>query len=116
MCVYCYCGDHNFKWDPPWNEPLTPTPLYPWHPLIPKPSNPQTPITPWPIDRLKEFEDMLRRIKELEDKLGCPCEPNKADYLTLFKQRIEALEKEVEKKNAEGSKKKDLYGRGSKAV
>jgi hypothetical protein len=56
--------------------------------------NPQ-PTNPWPIDRLKEYEEMLRRIKELEDKLGCPCEPNKADYLDLLKKRIEALEEKA---------------------
>lgn len=89
MCLYCMVGDHFFRHDPPWpnRDP------YPTHPLIPAPLNPLMPLQPWPMDRLKELEDLLRRVKELEDKLGCPCEPNKADYLALLRQRIEALEK-----------------------
>ena len=85
MCVYCYCGDHIFRYDPPWNPP------YP-HPAIPMPINP-APVTPWDLQRLHEFADLLRRVKELEDKLGCPCEPNKADYLAIFRERIEELER-----------------------
>ena len=88
MCTYCMVADHFFRHDPPW--PLHPP--FPTHPLIPAPINP-APITPWPHDRLVELQDMLRRIKDLEDKLGCPCEPNKADYLDLLRQRIETLEK-----------------------
>lgn len=88
MCVYCYCGDHFFRHGPP----RQPSPTNPWHPLIPQPINPG-PFQPWDLSRLKEFEELLRRVKELEDKLGCPCEPNKADYLGLLKQRIEQLEK-----------------------
>ena len=59
--------------------------------MIPSPVSP-APIQPWDISRLREFEELLRRVHELEEKLGCPCEPNKADYLLLLKQRIEALE------------------------
>jgi len=84
MCVYCMIGDWQFRHDPPWNPP--------YHPLIPMPINP-TPIIPWDLQKLKEFEDLLRRVKELEDKIGCPCEPNKADYLGLLRERIEELEK-----------------------
>lgn len=90
MCCYCMIGDHHFKFDPPWPN----KPEYPWHPLIPAPLNP-APQPPWSLERLKEFEDLLRRVKELEDKLGCPCEPNKADYLGLLKKRIEGLEKKA---------------------
>ena len=93
MCTYCMIGDHMFRYDPPWNPP------YP-SPLIPQPLNP-APVNPWPLDRLKEFEDLLRRVKELEDQLGCPCEPNKADYLAILRDRIEALEKKVAEKRAE---------------
>ncbi len=42
-----------------------------------------------------KFWNWTGRVKELEDKLGCPCEPNKADYLDLLRQRIEELEKRV---------------------
>jgi BMFP domain-containing protein YqiC len=53
---------------------------------------------PWSLERLKEFEDLLRRVKELEDRLGCPCEPKEADYLALLRQRIEQLEKKAAEK------------------
>ncbi len=91
MCTYCMIADWQFQRNPPWNphDPFTP-----WPPQVPRPL-PQTPINPWPVDQLKEFADLLRRVKELEDKLGCPCEPNKADYLDLLRRRIEDLEKLV---------------------
>lgn len=94
MCVYCMIGDHHFRFDPPWRDPIDP--FAPIHPQVPAPIGPWTP--PWTIDRLKEFEELLKRVKELEDKLGCPCEPNKADYLALLRERIEKLELRVEGK------------------
>jgi hypothetical protein len=93
MCVYCMIGDWHFWRDPPW--PLEPS--YPVHPKIPQPLNP-IPSPPWPIDKLIEFEDLLRRVKELEDKLGCPCEPDKPDYLALLRERIDAIEKQAKKR------------------
>ena len=50
-------------------------------------------MNPWSLDKLTEFYDLLKRVKELEDRLGCPCEPNKADYLGLLRERIEKLER-----------------------
>ena len=91
MCTYCMIGDWQFRHNPPW----PPTHNPPWPPSIPQPLQPAPQIIPWPVDRLKEFEDLLRRVKELEDKPGCPCEPNKADYLALLRERIEALEKKA---------------------
>lgn len=92
MCVYCMVGDWHFRRDPPWpNEPP-----YPTSPFIPVPLVPPQP--PWELDKLHEFYDLIRRVKELEDKLGCPCEPNKADYLGMLKQRIEELEKRAAEK------------------
>jgi hypothetical protein len=91
MCVYCFCGDFTFRHDPPWrvppNEPYIPQPVKPWQPDQ----------QPWSVDKLKEFEDLLRRVKDLEDQVGCPCEPNKADYLGLLKDRIAKLEKAAKK-------------------
>lgn len=84
-------GDHTFKYDPPWAQPVFPNPVQPWHNLIPKPVNPQKEIVPWSLERLIEYRDLLKEIKELEDKIGCLCEPNKADYLDLFEKRIQAL-------------------------
>lgn len=95
MCCYCMIGDHHFRYDPPWRNPLLPS--QPIAPFVPAPIYPFD-TKPWSLERLKEFEDMLRRVKELEDKLGCPCEPNKADYLGLLKERIEKLEAEAAKR------------------
>jgi len=91
MCTYCYCGDHAFKWDRPWYQPRTPDPMRPWSPFIPKPA--KVPESEWSLDRLKEYKKLLEEIHELEEKVGCECEPNKANYIELFKKRIEALEK-----------------------
>jgi len=54
-----------------------------------------TPINPWPVEQLKEYLELLKQVKEMEDKIGCPCEPNKANYIELFEQRIAALEKKT---------------------
>lgn len=83
MCAYCMIGDFQFRHDPPWNPPYPPSVPTPLVPL---------PVNPWPLPRLVEFQDLLRRVKALEDKLGCPCEPNKADYLGLLEERIKTLE------------------------
>ena len=88
MCVYCTMGDHHFKFDPPWDVPDT----HPVRPFIPKPVK-LDPIVPWDLQRLREYHDLLKRVKELEDQLGCPCEPNKADYIKLFEERIAELER-----------------------
>lgn len=85
MCAYCMIGDHTFKYDPPYDYHSQPFPS----PLVPKPL---ASIKPWTLERLKEYRDILLQVKELEDKLGCPCEPNKADYLKILKDRIEKME------------------------
>ena len=88
MCLYCNMGDHTFRYDPPWVVPQT-------YPYVPQPVGPAIPVTPWGLDRLREYHDLLKRVKEMEDKLGCPCEPNKADYLKMFEERIAELEKKL---------------------
>lgn len=116
MCTYCYCGDHPFKYNPPWKEDEGP-----WSPYIPQPLGPIT--TPsWELQRLKDYLELLKQIKELEDKIGCPCEPNKADYLALFEKRIKMLEMKQGKTKTKNpklttkrlvlSKKKDKRPRG----
>ncbi len=90
MCTYCMIGDNTFRHYPPWPN----YPGYPYSPLIPAPVGPVI-TPPWSIEQLKEFQDLLKRVKDLEDKLGCPCEPNKANYIELFRQRIEQLEKKI---------------------
>lgn len=90
MCAYCNMGDHFFRYDPPFYP-------NPWPPQIPQPLNP-IPQQPWDLQRLVDLQDLMRRVKALEDALGCPCEPNKADYLTLIADRIAELEKKVAEK------------------
>ena len=92
MCMYCNMGDHTFKYDPPW-EPR------PWPQDVPQPLTPAS-INPWDLKRLQEYYELLKGIKELEDKLGCPCEPNKADYIGMFKKRIDALKKKSAQKRS----------------
>ncbi len=86
MCVYCMTGDFQFRHNPPWWVP-------PETPFVPRPLIPQPAITDWDLTKLREYLDLLKRIKAMEDQLGCPCEPNKADYIGMFEQRIAELER-----------------------
>jgi hypothetical protein len=94
MCMYCNMGDHAWQTNPPWTQPYgpIPDPSRPWHPALPQPL-PGSPIQPWPLENLKEFQDILKRLKALEDKMACECEPKEVDYIALIQQRIDALEK-----------------------
>ena len=91
MCVYCMVGDFQFKTWPPFIPD-------PWPPSVPYP--PQLPpnYQPWPLEQTREYLDLLERVRELEDKLGCPCEPNKADYVQMLKDRIAVLEAQPKEK------------------
>lgn len=91
MCMYCSMGDHTFKYDPPWSPS---DPITPWPHTVPLPISP-APINPWPLEQLKEYLDLLQKVKELEDKIGCPCDPEKPDYLKLLGDRIKHLEKKL---------------------
>ena len=97
MRTYCMIGDWHFKYDPPFR---TDPQIYP---QIPQPVIPPAQIVPWGLDKTKEFLDLLERVKRLEDALGCPCEPNKADYIGILKERIEKLEKQQEAAKREGA-------------
>ena len=94
MCTYCNMGDHTFKYDPPWRPNDYPI----WPPQVPAPIQPLPQVyPPWPINRLKEYLDLLKEVKEMEDKLGCPCEPSKADYIGLLEKRLKYLKKKRRK-------------------
>lgn len=90
MCCYCAMGDWAFRHDPPWDYkehiPYIPMPLTP----------PSQPYKEWDMRKLQEYYDLLRKVKEMEDKLGCPCEPNKADYLKIISERLEFMKKRNE--------------------
>jgi hypothetical protein len=80
--------DHSFRYDPPWRQ----VPGNPWHPNIPDPVVP-TLNPPWSQDRLENYLELIRRVKTLEDKMGCECiEPDKPDYIKLVEDRIIQLE------------------------
>lgn len=97
MCLYCNMGDHTFRFDPPWRDQQLPQ-------YVPAPVTPMMPQwAPWGLDRLREYHELLKAVKEMEDKLGCPCEPNKADYLKMIKERIEALEAKERAVQREGA-------------
>lgn len=85
MCTYCMMADHTFKFYPPW--PYTPVPFVP----VPVPT---APATPWPLEQLREYYDLLKRIKAMEDQLGLHCQQAKADYLKMFEERISKLEQD----------------------
>ena len=83
MCVYCMMADHAKKW---WPDPAIPNREFPWaYPV------------PWTRKQLDEFEDILRRIKDIEDRLGgCPCEePEKLDYLKDIRKRLDGIERKL---------------------
>lgn len=88
MCVYCNMGDHAFKFHPPFPVPNS----WPQRELIPQPLVQPIP-QPWELQRLIEYRDLLKEIRDLEAKVGCPCEPNKADYIALFDQQIAEMKK-----------------------
>ena len=93
MCVYCVIGDWQFRHNPPWK----PTDYPVWPPSIPVPPAFPQPFSPWPVEQVREYLELLEKVKALEDQLGCPCEPNKADYIGLLKKRVAALEKKSKK-------------------
>lgn len=88
MCVYCMVGDFYDKY---W--PINP-PQPPAQPIIIQPVVIPDPLE---LERLKEFNEILKRVKELEDKLGCPCDDpaqrGKPDYIKKIHDRLDELEK-----------------------
>ena len=88
MCVYCMVADHIHRY---WPYPEDPNPM----PL--PPTVPTIPVREWTWPQFNEFEDILRRVKELEEKVGgCPC-PNedKTAFLVDIKRRLEAIDKKL---------------------
>ena len=65
MCVYCYVADTLQKYQLPTDYFKDRTREVEYH---------------------KEIADLIKRVKELEEKVGCPCEPSKKqetlDFLT----------------------------------
>jgi hypothetical protein len=99
MCVYCFIADWAHEWVPGPYTPSTPPtyPVQPWTPWNPTPYVPQTPLPEWTREQYDQFVDILRRVKEMEEKLGgCPCEDaSKMDFLKTVKDRLDALDSKV---------------------
>jgi archaellum component FlaC len=50
----------------------------------------------WDRPLLSQYEDMIRRLKAIDDKLNLPdCDPNKGQFLDDIRRRVEDLEKRV---------------------
>lgn len=50
----------------------------------------------WTRPRLNEYEELIRRLKEIDDKLGLPdCNPNKGEFLEEIRRRLDAIEKKI---------------------
>jgi hypothetical protein len=100
-------GDSIWKWDPPnWpNTPVWPQPYGPGtvphpgtakpNPLIPDPAPGVVPRD-WDLQKAKDYLEILKQIKALEDQIGCPCEPNKADHIQILEDLVAKLKKEKE--------------------
>ena len=89
MCAYCNMGDSWFRYDPPYYVPDWQRQMWP---QIPQPIIPPAQIVPWPIEKLKEYLEILKEVKALEDKIGCPCVPDKPDYIKMLQDRLTALQ------------------------
>lgn len=108
MCIYCMIADFGRQFLPyPYWSPVIPTttPIIPndgstpvtipvIHPTTPVHSDPinsgiNYPL--WTLEQLDAFEDILSKVKEMEDRLGgCPCEdPSKMDYLKKLRMHLE---------------------------
>lgn len=100
MCVYCNMGDSWFRHDQPWKRQDYPE----LPPSVPMPLSPAQILPDWNLEKLKEYLKLLKEVREMEEKLGCPCEPNKADYIGLFEKRIAELEKRAKRASKDGRK------------
>ena len=85
MCVYCMMADHAHTY---WPYPYDPNPM-------PR-TIPPTPVREWTWPQYNEFEDILRRIKALEDKVGgCPAGKDKTAFLEDIKHRLEDIDEKL---------------------
>jgi hypothetical protein len=81
-------ADWAHRWVP---DPVNPpAPWTPWNPYGPREP------TPWERQQFDELMEILRQVKEMEDRLGgCPCEDeSKMDFLKEIDARITAREQD----------------------
>lgn len=93
MCVYCMVPDFAQRWFPhPGIQPWAPSPIDPYPYTYP--SFPTT-VT-WTRDMLTEFEELVKRVKELEEKANVnvgepPCfnDPRKLDFIEQIREILD---------------------------
>lgn len=90
MCIYSMISDwvhkyYPYEWDPNHPFPHAPNPF----------DTPATPVFPWTRPQLDELEDILKRVKDLEERAGvCPCpEEGKQDFLDQIRKRLDEIER-----------------------
>lgn len=50
----------------------------------------------WTIPRLNEYDELIRRLKEIDDKLNLPdCNPNKGEFLEEIRRRLTNIENKL---------------------
>ena len=91
MCAYCMVADWGYKW-----IPAPSLPIYPTNPFVPSPWT-TLPGVVWTQEMLDEFRELLKRVKELEDKVDpCPCpDESKVAALDKIQEALDELKKHV---------------------
>lgn len=116
MCIVSNVGTFFDKWVP------DPKPFAPYTPSIP--GDGATPFIPFApidlqrqLDQARELLQIMRELVEMQEKLGCQCDPahvrNKPDYVRLLEARIllleQALAEEMLKNEPEQPSTKDEF-------
>jgi hypothetical protein len=94
MCVYSVMSDWAHRWIPqPGIPPWTPSPSDPYP--YPEPATPRQ--VEWDPQMLKEFRDLLERVKRLDEQGGTkPCleaDERKQDFLADIKEQLDRIER-----------------------
>lgn len=95
MCVYCMIPEWGQRWIPnPGWPPYRPSDIDPYP--YPEPSTPQP--TKWTKQMLKEFEDIMERVRKLEEAAGggkCrEADPSKMDFIKKLRTWLDEQEEE----------------------
>ena len=57
------------------------------------------PYQNWDRTALDQYKELVRRLKEVDDKLGLPdCDPTKGEFLKMIERKIDAIEKKLKTK------------------
>lgn len=54
------------------------------------------PVETWTPNMLSEYEEILRRLEEIDKKLNLPeCNPDKARFLEQIRERLDSIEEKI---------------------